>query len=186
MNLSKAYVNKYQLDKRLISSGFTLIEMVVVLILTGILAAYALPNLDLDNFRSQGFEQQSLAMIRYGHKQAIGSGCHVIITVNPNNCTLDWNGTPVALGCPVLAMGDSDDNGNGLLDIRNPASGLNNFCDGSAPLDSSNLPSSFAYDGIGRPFAVIDINVPGAVSTAQTVDFVTSLHVIAAETGFSQ
>jgi prepilin-type N-terminal cleavage/methylation domain-containing protein len=124
--------------------GFTLIELVVVLLLISILAAFVAPKLNLGSFRESGFAQQSMSSIRYGQKQAIGSGCQVNVLITAADCTLQWNGLPVGLGCP-----------GGGTNITNPASGLNNFCNNSTPESSADLPTTIRFDNIGRPTPVV-------------------------------
>jgi prepilin-type N-terminal cleavage/methylation domain-containing protein len=124
--------------------GFTLIELVVVLLLISILAAFMLPKLDLDAFRESGFVQQAMATIRYGQKQAIGSGCQVNVSITATGCTLQWSGLPAGLGC--LGAGTN---------LTNPATGLNNFCNNSTPESSADLPTTIRFDNIGRPTATL-------------------------------
>ncbi len=124
--------------------GFTLIELVVVILLISILAAFMAPRLDLDTFRKTGFAQQVMSAIRYGQKQAIGSGCQVNVFITASDCTLQWNGLPTGLGCPV-----------GATNITNPATGLNNFCNSSTPESSTDLPTTIRFDNIGRPTAAV-------------------------------
>ncbi|MGB1799351.1 MAG: prepilin-type N-terminal cleavage/methylation domain-containing protein [Gammaproteobacteria bacterium] len=142
--------------------GFTLIEVIVVIILVGILAAYSIPKLDLDAFRAQGFEQQATAAIRYGQKQAIGSGCNINVNiVSVTECTVTY-GAQTDAGC-VGAVGDS---------LVNPGTGLNNFCDSSEADSSAMLPASVQFDRIGRPSGSLSIN------------FGTTIITIEPETGF--
>ena len=124
--------------------GVTLIELVVVLILVGILAAYAAPRLDLDTFRESGFVQQASTTIRHAQKQAIGSGCQVTVLITAADCAIQWNGFPVGLGCPAAAT-----------NIVNPATSLNNFCNNSTPESTADLPATIRFDNIGRPTAVV-------------------------------
>jgi len=116
--------------------GFTIIELVVTLLVVGILAAIAVPRINISVFREQGFIQQSLAAIRYAQKHAIGSGCNVQVSINATSCDLDFTGAPA--GCPSNAL-------------VNPVSGNTNFClDSDAPSGSS-FAAPFAFDKIGRP-----------------------------------
>ncbi len=128
-------------------SGFTLIEVILVVILVGILAAYAIPNLDLDGFRAQGFEQQSMAAIRYGQKQAIGSGCNISVSITVSTCTVQY-GTPVETGCAAASTS-----------LINPANGQSNFCNNSTPDTGALLPASIQFDKIGRPTGSSSINL---------------------------
>ncbi len=57
--------------------GYSLFELIIVILLIGILAAYAVPRLEIDAFQSKGFFQQSLSSIRFAQKQAIATGCNV-------------------------------------------------------------------------------------------------------------
>lgn len=127
-----------------INRGFTLIELIVVIIVIAVLASYAIPRLNLNSFRESGFVQQSAASLRYGQKQAIGSGCQVNVLITAAGCILQWSGLPAGLGCP-----------GGGTNIVNPATGLNNFCDSSTPESSADLPTTIQFDNIGRPNATL-------------------------------
>jgi prepilin-type N-terminal cleavage/methylation domain-containing protein len=137
----KKVVN-YFIKQRMMNNGFTLIELVVVVSVLSIIAATVLPRLNLDGFRQTGFAQQAMSAIRYGQKQAIGSGCDVNVSIAVGGCTIQWNGTPGGIGC--LGGGTS---------IINPASVLNDFCDSSSPESSADLPTTIRFDNIGRPTA---------------------------------
>lgn len=143
-----------------IKSGFTLIELIVVLLLISILATVVLPKINLSTFRQSGFAQQTMAAIRYAQKQAIGSGCQVVVSVTATDCTLQWNGLPSGLGCPVAPN----------QDIPNPATGLNNFCNNGTPESTSDLPAGIRFDNIGRPTATVgdlSINLGSRVITVE-------------------
>ena len=141
-------------------TGFTLIELVIVMLLIGILGLYVAPKLNLTTFRETGFYQQAFSAIRYAQKQAIASGCTVNVTINTTQCLLIWTGVPAPPVCPV----------NGT-NITNPASGKSNFCVDST---AEGSPSAiFTFDNIGRP------------SAAQTITFGSRSIVVEAETGYA-
>jgi MSHA pilin protein MshC len=131
------------MNLNILKNGFTLIELIMVMVLVGILAAYAIPNLNLDGFRSQGFEQQAMAAIRYGQKKAIGTGCDFNVSIAATGCTIQWNNTPGGIGCLATAT-----------PVVNTASGLENFCDGSSPNSTTDLTTTIRFNNIGRPTAI--------------------------------
>lgn len=119
-----------------VTRGFSLIELIVVIVLIGILSIFALPRLNLTLFKQTGFFQQALAAIRHGQKLAVASGCDVDVAINPTACTLTWSGTPA--GCPSTA-------------IDNTATGAANFCQGGTAAGSPS--ASITFDSVGRPDA---------------------------------
>lgn len=113
-------------------AGFTVIELIVVLLLAAILAATVLPDLNLETFRQIGGVQQATAAIRFAQKQAIVSGCQVDVVISGNNCNLNWN------GCTSSA-------------IPNPSTGNTNFCRDSNPGASPAV--SFSFNNLGEPIS---------------------------------
>lgn len=141
-------------------TGFTLFELIVVMLLIGILGVFVAPRLNLGTFRETGFYQQAFSAVRYAQKQAMASGCTVSVTINTTQCLLTWAGVPAPPVCPVLGT-----------NITNPASGKNNFCDDSTAEGSPS--ASFSFDNIGRP------------STATTITFGSRTILVEAETGYA-
>ena len=117
------------------AAGFTLVELLLVLTLVAILAAFAAPRLPLVEFRDRGFAQQALAAIDFARELAISSGCQVQVTLDGSGCRLLWQACGAASGASVV----------------NPTSGQTNFCTESAP--SAAPFANFVFDRIGRPSA---------------------------------
>ena len=66
--------------------GFTLIELIVVLVITGVLASVGLSRFSTTgSFEARGFTEASLTSIRYAQKLAVTSGCHVRVQINTTN-----------------------------------------------------------------------------------------------------
>lgn len=59
-------------------SGFTVIELVVILVLVGALALFAAPRLNLQGFDDYSFRQELVNGLRYARKVASGSRCEVL------------------------------------------------------------------------------------------------------------
>jgi len=134
-----------------VTRGFSLVELIVVLLLVGILAAYAAPKLNLAGFRSAGFSQQAITSIRFAQKQAISSGCSVTVeidSVDADICELKWN------GCA------------GNANLLNPATGDADFCADSTPEGSVPV-VNFTYNRIGAPSAAQSITIDSRTITVE-------------------
>ncbi len=71
------------------SRGYTLVELVTVIVILGILAAFAVPRFaDHQVFEERGFYEEVVAALRYGQKIAVGSGCPVQISIDASGYAL--------------------------------------------------------------------------------------------------
>ncbi|MCZ8251090.1 MAG: type II secretion system protein [Hylemonella sp.] len=69
--------------------GFTLIELVMVILILGILAVFVLPRADLTRgFDEVGFHDAARSTLEYARKSAIAERRHVRVTLAGNNLTL--------------------------------------------------------------------------------------------------
>ena len=67
--------------------GFTLIELVMVLVLAGVLAVFAAPRLfSTGDFNARGFQDETLSLLRYAQKAAIAQRRTVCVTF----CRYQW------------------------------------------------------------------------------------------------
>ncbi len=72
------------------SAGFSLMELVMVISITGILAVVALPRFfNQGVFDERGFFEETLAAARYAQKVALASGCDVQLSVNAGGYSLN-------------------------------------------------------------------------------------------------
>lgn len=137
--------------------GFTLIELIMVMVIVGILAIFVAPRMfDANVFRSRGFSDQVQASLRYAQKVAIAQRRFVCATFTANSITLT-TGATAACGTP----------------LQSPTGAASYVVNAPANTTFVGVPAAFSFDALGRPSAGQSLTVTG--ETAITVE---------AETGY--
>ncbi len=122
------------------SAGFTLVELVTVILLLGILSAIAIPRLfNLNNYQTRAAYDEVVGAVRYAQKLAVASGCPVRVQL-------------AAGGYSLQQRADCDTGIFADISADHPVSSSN--------FDSVALsPTAFTFDAMGRSSKEVDIDV---------------------------
>jgi len=122
-------------------SGYTITELITVMVIIGIIAAAALPRFfDRNTFDSRGFYDQTIATLRYAQKTAIAQRRSVCVAFAANSMTLSLDtihldvAHPVA-NCPGVNIADPSGKSSYIL---------------TAPSGVSLAGTDFSFDSLGR------------------------------------
>lgn len=152
--------------------GFTLIELIMVMVVVGILAVFVAPRFfDANVFKSRGFADQVQATLRYAQKEAIAQHRNVCAAMTASDITLT-----IANAIPSVAT--SPCNTNLVL----PGQATNKISTPSAAITLSPA-ASFNFDALGKPWDVLG-TTPSTVQKSITISGVTNPIYVEAETGY--
>jgi MSHA pilin protein MshC len=147
-------------------TGFTMIELIVVMIIVGIMAVAVIPRMSLlGGFDAVGYADQIEAYLRYAQKSALAQrrNVRVVVSSDPSTAPLLCVAALATDACPASCAAS---NLSYPVTYR-PASGV-----------QLTGASSFCFDTMGRPSAVQSIAFKDSSGTlAKTV-------VVEAETGY--
>jgi MSHA pilin protein MshC len=137
--------------------GFTLIELIMVMVITGILAAVVGPRFfDRQVFDERLFFEESIGAVRYGQKLALASGCLTQVSLGSSGYQLR-QAANCSSGAYSLVVSGAD--GQAYADTPVP---------NAVTVTTTNFPVTF--DSLGRPISGAASASIGSFSLRITAD----------------
>ncbi len=147
-----------------VERGFTLIELIMVIVLLGVLAVFAAPRIfNSSDFNARGFHDETLALLRYAQKTAIAQRRTVCVAFTTNSAALNIASAAANTTCNTALRGPKGDN-PGTVTAK-------------SGVTYSSTPASFNFDGLGQP-----VNASGAPVATQTIQVSNAAKSITVET----
>ena len=132
-------------------SGFTLIELIMVIVMLGVLSIFAAPRMfNSSTFYARGFHDETLALLRYAQKSAIAQRRTVCVAFTTQSATLTISSASATLAC-TTALPLKGPRG------ESPATVPSNTSRGVA---YSSKPVDFNFDGLGQPITAAGAPAP--------------------------
>lgn len=145
-----------KLSRQYAVEGFTLIELIMVMVILGVLAVYAAPRMfTAGDFTARGFRDETLSLLRFAQKTAIAQRRTVCVALSAGGVVLTMDtdaGTPP----------------DGVCDSPLP---LPNVPRGGSGLSGSVAAFQYTPEGRTNQAAAVTISITN--STAITVEAVT-------------
>lgn len=134
------------------ASGFTLIELVVVMIIIGVLAVAAIPRLlDSRTFDNRGFNDQTLSALRYAHKAAIAQRRTVCVSFSVSSITFTMASVAGSSTCDTNLAGPAGDSPFQVT--------------ASSGVTYTASPSNFRFNGAGQASVGQTLQVSGQTNS---------------------
>ena len=135
------------------SRGFTLIELVMVLVLVSAVAVFVAPRLTgIADFNARGFHDETLALLRHAHKSAVAQRRPVCVVFTASGASLrvdaDRNPGTGTSGCEA--------------DLAGPRGETPASVTARGSVQYTSTPPTLVFDAQGRPSAGLSAQVAGA------------------------
>ncbi len=132
--------------------GFTVLELVVVMVVIGILSVVVLPRLDvLDGFDQLGYRDRVKATLEYARKSAVAQRRNVRVQINSSVTTVTVE--------QATPEGDVGTPGS-YAALNLPGSNTNTFNPPSGVTLTPNV--TLTFDPLGKPSAAATLTVSGS------------------------
>ncbi len=140
-----------------LSRGFTMIELVTVIVLVGILAAFAAPRfVQNEVFDARTFTDQNLSMLRYAQKLAIAQNRPVFVLLSASRIALCFS---AACEAPNRVLAPGGGNTGSPATVAQCGANRSWFCEGKPVNVTYGVPQAgiaLYFNALGRPFLGTD------------------------------
>ena len=171
--------------------GFTIVELVTVMVILGLVAAVAMPRFfQKDSFDARSFADQNVSMLRYAQKLAIAQNRPVFVLLNGSRIALCFSAACEASNRVLPPAGGNSGRSATMGACANTTAWL---CEAPPNKISYSVPAdaaAFYFNALGRPYKSTDTepvsSFPARVSIGISGGGIPRTIVVEGETGYVQ
>ncbi|MDT8404411.1 type II secretion system protein [Sulfuriflexus sp.] len=131
--------------------GFTLVELVLIMVIIGFLSVTALPKFfSQDDFENRGFYTEVLNAVRYAQQLAVAINCDTQVALTGNSYTVTIADNPSICDGSAIATSAPD-----------PVTGQSGFTGNSSSATISSSAGSFSFNALGQASTDVTVSAGG-------------------------